>query len=63
VATSNLGLRLDIDIRDLSIELVSLPNRSYIYCIELQFEFHCLDDFVLPSEIHGNIPIQFMLWM
>jgi hypothetical protein len=52
---------LDVDIGDLGIELVSIPN-PWWYCIGPQFEF-CLDDFALPFRILGISLIQFLVWL
>jgi hypothetical protein len=58
----SLTLRLDVDIGDLGIELVSIPN-PWWYCIRPQFEFCCLDDFALPFRILGISLIQFLVWL
>lgn len=61
LACETLGLHLDVDIGDLDIELVSIPNQPWHY-IEPQFEFCCLDNYAVPFGILENIPIQFMKW-
>jgi hypothetical protein len=55
----SLRLCLDVDIGDLGIELVLIPNQQWYY-IGCQIEFDCLDDYELSFGILGSMPIQFL---